>query len=91
MPRVGQRLADSNDNVRLKNGITFSWKRTATFRSSNREAPPARRPAWVSTWLKSTLDATTTMNAIVVTRCDVIDFSKLSCEVPRDVLNRLLV
>jgi len=43
------------------------------------------------TWLKSTLDATTTMNAIVVTRCDVIDFSKLSCEVPRDVLNRLLV
>src|SRR6476619_5600042 len=27
----GQRFAVSNDSVRLKNGITFSWKRTATW------------------------------------------------------------
>jgi hypothetical protein len=39
----------------------------------------------VLTWSEPTLDASTTMNAIVVTRCTVIDFSN------GDVLNRLLV
>jgi hypothetical protein len=31
MPRARQRFAVSNDSVRLKNGITFSWERTATL------------------------------------------------------------
>jgi hypothetical protein len=99
MPRARQRFADSNDNVRLKNGITFSWKQprhgSCVYRSRYRAArsrvldvltdegerprPGTTSGIVVLTWLKPTFDASMTMNAIVATRCAVIDFSKLSC------------
>ena len=54
-------------------------------------APGTTSGTVVLTWLKPTLDASTTMKAIAVTRFAVIDFSKASCGGGRDMWDRLLV